>query len=172
MNKLIEDQMLYVSFNQDSSCFAIGTHRGFKIYSSYPLKNAYERILDGGIGIVEMLYKSNIIALVGGGHSPKYNKNKVIIWDDYQNKIISELKFTTSVLNVKLKRDKIFIVTENKIYIFTFNTLELLIDFETSNNPKGLIAVSSSNKYPLILKLFFITESSKLFNLKFTSILL
>ena len=45
MNKPIEDQMLYVSFNQDSSCFAIGTQRGFKIYSSYPLKNAYEALI-------------------------------------------------------------------------------------------------------------------------------
>ena len=44
MNKPIEDQMLYVSFNQDSSCFVIGTQRGFKIYSSSLLKNSYERI--------------------------------------------------------------------------------------------------------------------------------
>ena len=150
MNKPIEDQMLYVSFNQDSSCFVIGTQRGFKIYSSYPLKNSYERILDGGIGIVEMLYKSNIIALVGGGHSPKYNKNKVIIWDDYQNKIISELKFSSSVLNVKLKRDKIFVVCNRRIFIFNFQNFRNLDIIDTLNNPNGLFGLNQSEKQTII----------------------
>jgi WD40 repeat protein len=150
MNKPIKDQMLYVSFNQDSSCFAIGTQRGFKIYSSYPLKNAYERILDGGIGIVEMLYKSNIIALVGGGHSPKYNKNKVIIWDDYQNKIISELKFTTSVLNVKLKRDKIFVVCSRRIFIFNLQNYHNLDIIDTLYNPKGLFGLNRNENQTII----------------------
>ncbi len=150
MNKPIEDQMLYVSFNQDSSCFVIGTQRGFKIYSSSLLKNSYERLLDGGIGIVEMLYKSNIIALVGGGHSPKYNKNKVIIWDDYQNKIISELKFSSSVLNVKLKRDKIFVVCSRRIFIFNFQNFRNLDIIDTLNNPNGLFGLNQSEKQTII----------------------
>lgn len=38
-----EDRMLYVTFNQDSSCFAIGTETGFKIYNVFPFKDTFSR---------------------------------------------------------------------------------------------------------------------------------
>ena len=54
-----------------------------------------------------MLYKSNILALVGGGSNPKFSTDKVIIWDELQEKIISQLRFDTNVKNVKLTKEKI-----------------------------------------------------------------
>ena len=38
-----EDTILYCTFNQDSSCLAIGTERGFRIYNTYPFKDNFER---------------------------------------------------------------------------------------------------------------------------------
>ncbi len=53
-----------------------------------------------------MLNRSNILALVGGGKNPKYASNRVILWDDSQTKMISEMRFASAVKNVKLKKDK------------------------------------------------------------------
>jgi WD repeat-containing protein 45 len=73
-----------VSFNQDQSCFAVGTHEGFNVYNTFPYRSQFNRDFGGGIGIVEMLFRSNIFALVGGGDRPKFATNKVILWDDQQ----------------------------------------------------------------------------------------
>ena len=54
-----DDSMLYASFNQDNSFFSVGTERGFRIYQTFPFRDHYERIMREGIGVVEMLYKSN-----------------------------------------------------------------------------------------------------------------
>lgn len=150
-------QILVLNFNQDGSCFAVGTEQGFKIYNSSPFSNNFERNIGGGIGTVEMLNRCNILALVGGGRNPKYNNHKVIIWDDHQSKVVSELRFTSYVKNVKLKKDKLFVVCETKIYIFSLNTFENIDTIETGENPKGLIAISVDPKstsiaYPSNLK--------------------
>lgn len=53
-----------------------------------------------------MLRQTNILALVGGGENPKFPKNKVIIWDDSNDKIISELTFKSEIQNVILKTER------------------------------------------------------------------
>ena len=37
------NNILYFSFNQDSSCFAIGTEKGFGIFNTYPFLKIVER---------------------------------------------------------------------------------------------------------------------------------
>lgn len=138
-----DSEILYTSFNQDQGCFAIGTQTGFKIFSTSPFKETFSRELGGGIGIVEMLYRCNILALVGGGNSPKYPLNKVMLWDDHQAKCIAELSFRTDVKGVRLKADKIIVVLENKIYVYNFSDIKLLDHIETVKNPKGLFSLSN-----------------------------
>ena len=90
-----------------------------------------------------MLYKSNVLALVGGGKNPKYTPNKVIIWDDYQSKVLNEFKFTSSVKNVKLKKDKIIVVCDQRIYVYHSQTYKSIDTIETFDNPKGIIGINT-----------------------------
>lgn len=140
-------ELLYVGFNQDAGCFAAGTTDGFIIYNVDPFRETFRRIFThGGIGIVEMLFRCNLLAIVGGGRNPRYPTNKVMIWDDRQNKCIGELKFRTEVKAVKLRRDRIVVVLESKVFVYRFRDLLLLDQITTVLNPKGLVSLCSEMK--------------------------
>ena len=98
-----------ISFNQDKSLISIGTNRGYKVIQLFPVK-FHENNLLGGLSRCELSYRSNLLALVGGGKIPKFNSKKVVIYNDLEDCIESEYKFATPVLNVKFKKDLIFIV--------------------------------------------------------------
>lgn len=132
------------SFNQDFSMFSIATERGFKIHPTYPNSEYYEKNLHGGLSKCEMNYNSNFLALVGGGRLPKYNNKKVVIYNDEEERIECEFKFTTKVINVKFKDNLLFIVCEKKIYVFDVETSQNIDSFETTSNKRGIIAVNGS----------------------------
>ncbi|KAK9055816.1 hypothetical protein SSX86_026901 [Deinandra increscens subsp. villosa] len=137
----------HVSFNQDNGCFACGINQGFRIYNCDPFREIFRRDFDngGGVGIVAMLFRCNILALVGGGPQPQYPLNKVMIWDDHQGRCIGELSFRSEVRGVRLRRDRIIVVLEQKIFVYNFTDLKLLQQIETFGNPKGLCEVSQSS---------------------------
>lgn len=136
-------ELLSVSWNQDYGCFSAGTSRGFRIYNCDPFKETFRRDLkSGGFGIVEMLFRCNILALVGGKVNLQYPPNKVIIWDDHESRCIGEFSFRSEVRAVKLRRDRVVVVLEHKIYVYNFMDLKLLHQIETLANPRGLCCLS------------------------------
>ncbi|KAK6117864.1 hypothetical protein DH2020_048389 [Rehmannia glutinosa] len=138
-----ETELHSVSWNQDYGCFAAGTSCGFRIYNCDPFKETFRRDLkSGGFKIVEMLFRCNILALVGSKANTQYPPNKVIIWDDHQSRVIGEFSFRSEVRAVKLRRDCVVVVLEHKIYVYNFMDLKLLHQIETLANPRGLCSLS------------------------------
>ena len=88
-----------------------------------------------------MLFRCNILALVGGGRNPRYPPHKVMIWDDHQNRCIGELSFRAEVRAVRLRRDRIVVALDRRVYTYNFADLSLVDHLETADNPRGLCAV-------------------------------
>jgi hypothetical protein len=79
-----QSSLLTCGFNQDGGCLAIGTTSGFSVHNLHPqYAVSVKRDLQGGIGLVEMLFRCNLMALVGGGASPHAPSHRVKIWDDH-----------------------------------------------------------------------------------------
>lgn len=71
--------LLTCEFNQDGGCLAIGTTSGFSVHNLHPqYAVSVQRELQGGIGLVEMLFRCNLMALVGGGPSPQAPPHRVV----------------------------------------------------------------------------------------------
>jgi len=148
--------LLSIHFNQDGGCLAVGTSNGFRICNVYPFEETFRRkfsISDdhqelcstedtftggGGIGYIEMLFRCNLLAIVGGGPSPHYPPNKVMIWDDHIGRPIGELSFRQRVLGVKLRRDRICVALSDRIYVYNFGNLALLDTIATGGEKNGL----------------------------------
>ena len=144
-----EETILYLTFNNDGSCFCVGTTKGYRIYKSYPLKCLAKKDIEGGISIIDMLNRSNILAFVGTGKNEN-KSNKVIIWDSIKSEAINEIVSMYDIKNIKLKRTKLFIITEKNITVFSQGNWEKLETIKTYENKNGIFGISLDPKLNII----------------------
>ena len=136
----------YIGYNFDSSYFCLGTDIGFQVYETNPLNLIISKILNGGIGIIKILDKSNIFCLVGGGKNPRFSPNVLILWDDKNDEISNEYRCDSFIINCYIKQNCIFIICSDNIIIINTKSMELIEKIDTINNPKGIFSICNEPK--------------------------
>ncbi|GAA6043466.1 hypothetical protein JCM8097_000724 [Rhodosporidiobolus ruineniae] len=137
--------LLSVSFNQDATCIATGTRKGYTITNCDPFGKVYGRS-DGATSIVEMLFCTSLVALVGAGDRPNSSTRRLQIVNTKRQSTICELTFPTTILAVKLNRRRLVVVLEERIYVYDISNMKLLHEIETSSNPQAICALSPSSE--------------------------
>ncbi|KAJ9149804.1 Autophagy-like protein 18 [Pleurostoma richardsiae] len=136
----------FITFNQDHSCLAVGTSKGFRIYHTEPFSKIFSSD-DGNVSIIEMLFSTSLVALI---LSPRH----LIIQNTKRASVICELTFPSAVLAVRLNRKRLAVVLEEEIYLYDIANMSLLYTITTSPNPGAICALSPSSEncyiaYPL-----------------------
>lgn len=131
----------FANFNQDYSCISVGYENGFRVYNCDPFTQCYEH-LDGSIGIVEMLFCSSLLAIVGTGEQASLSPRRLRIINTKRHTIICELTFPTSILSIRMNRERLIVLLEEIIYIYDITNMRLLHTIEIPPNPTGLVALS------------------------------
>ncbi|ORY64259.1 protein-vacuolar targeting protein Atg18 [Pseudomassariella vexata] len=139
-------QLNFITFNQDHSCLAVGTSKGFRIYHTDPFSKIFSSD-DGNIAIIEMLFSTSLVALI---LSPRH----LIIQNTKRASVICELTFPSAVLAVRLNRKRLAVVLEDEIYLYDISNMSLLTNIPTSPNVSAICALSPSSDncylaYPL-----------------------
>ncbi|TFK43640.1 WD40-repeat-containing domain protein [Crucibulum laeve] len=138
--------VLDARFDPDCKIFTAATPAGFAVYRASPLKLIRKRELTGGtLAAVVPLHTSNLLFLVGGGRSPLYPPNKVVLWDDALGKEVAELEFREKVRGLACRRGWLAVALRRRVVVFEVGEqVTRYGEWDTCDNPQGLLAMATA----------------------------
>ena len=142
-NNKYNSSLLSISFNQDATCFSTGLRNRSCVYSCMPFQR-HEFASDGGIGAMAMLYRTNLLAICGGGDTPAFSPRRLRVVNTTTKAALCELLFETTVLSVKMNRERLVVALQNKIHVFDLDTMTALHMLQTPPNVEGLMALQAN----------------------------
>lgn len=92
----------------------------------------------GTLSKVVPMHTSSLIFLVGGGRSPLYPPNKVIIWNDHLGCEVAELEFRERVRGLACRRGWLAVSLRRRVVVFEVGErVTRYGEWDTCDNPKG-----------------------------------
>lgn len=90
------------------------------------------------------LHASNILFLLGGGRSPLYPPNKVVLWNDALGKDVAELEFRERVRGIACRRGWLAVSLRRRVVVFQIGaSVTRYGEWDTGDNPRGECRVPS-----------------------------
>jgi autophagy-related protein 18 len=117
-------ELLGVNFNQDCTSIAVGTHSGYKLYefTSVDRLNKLHEMLGGDACIVERLFSSSLVAVVGSKQ-----RTKLRVYHFKKETEICNYSYSNKILNVKLNRQRLIVVLEDNLFIHSIKDMKACI---------------------------------------------
>ena len=128
------------------SCIAVATYTGFKIFSTDPFQLLYESKC-GPINIIEILYKTNLVLLVGLTDFGDFSPKKVTIWTTSKHLVLcSSFPFTSKITVAKINKVRMIIGERNFLHIYSTGDMKVLHTFEISDISLGKLVLSGNSE--------------------------
>merc|ERR1711992_238742 len=132
--------LVFASFNQDTTSLAVGTTSGYKLYS-LSSTDSLEPIYENGtedVYIAERLFSSSLVAIVTQS-APR----KLKVCHFKKGTEICNYSYTSKILAVKMNRARLVVCLEESLFIHNIRDMKVLHTIrETPPNKNGLCALS------------------------------
>lgn len=133
-------ELVFASFNQDTTSLAVGTTSGYKLYSltsTDSLDPIYSNATDD-VYIAGRLFSSSLVAIVT--HSAP---RKLKVCHFKKGTEICNYSYTSKILAVKMNRARLVVCLEESLFIHNIRDMKVLHTIrETPPNKNGLCALS------------------------------
>jgi WD40 repeat protein len=128
------------------SCIALATFTGFRIYSVNPFQLLYKNEV-GPISIIEMLYKTNIVLLVGLTEYSNFSPKRITIWTTLKNTVLCiSHHFTSKIIIAKINKERMIIGDKNYLHIYETKSMNFLYSYVVSDITLGNLILSKNSE--------------------------
>lgn len=139
------NELVFATFNQDTTSLAVGTSSGYKLYtlnSTDTLEPIYENPAED-VYIVERLFSSSLVAVVSQS-APR----KLKVCHFKRGTEICNYSYTSKILAVRMNRARLVVCLEESLFIHNIRDMKVLHTIrETPPNKNGMCALSTDSDH-------------------------